>query len=136
MAQSVQTRLRKACFGPSYDHPSVRHSFGVDSTHNGCCALGARSRAYADASGNPIGAAAEAIDRDGDASTATWSTCMGSQACSYYGERFGDARLRFATSEDLTRVAPYVPPTVACEATDSPAVPRRRATRPQRGASG
>lgn len=116
MMAARQEALRARCFGASARHPSVQHSFGADATHNLCCALGPASRAYADASGNPIGAAAEAIDDD-DPTRAPWSTCMGSNVCGYYGERFGDSEARFASSADLRHVAPYVTPySQDCEA--------------------
>ena len=115
--ESVQTKLRKLCFGQSYNHSSIQHSFGVDNTHNLCCALAMPSKQYADASGNPIGTASTAIDLDGDLSTSTWSTCMGSNVCSYYAQIHSDGtNALFATSPDLTKLATYIPENIHCEA--------------------
>jgi hypothetical protein len=95
----------------------VQHSFGEDATHNLCCALGREARAYADASGNPIGALAESIDTDNDLRLSNWSTCMGSNVCSEYASRFDDGtRPLFATDEALTQVVTNVPPDPDCEA--------------------
>ena len=115
--ESVQTKLRRLCFGESYNHPSIQHSFGIDNTHNLCCSLAMPSKIYADASGNPIGSASTAIDLDGDLSNSTWSTCMGSNVCSFYAQRHNDGTdALFATSPDLTKLATYIPEDVNCEA--------------------
>lgn len=112
-----QAAFRKVCFGASADSPLVSHSFGVDRTHNLCCELGRKSRRYADASGNPIGRLAESIDRDGDDATSAWSTCMGSNVCGVYANKFRDGtRARFATNRELTKLITDIPPNADCEA--------------------
>lgn len=112
-----QRAVRTKCFGAQAGHPSVAHSFGEDDTHNLCCALGPESKAYADASGNPIGAAAERIDVLGDKSISNWSTCMGSNVCAAYASRHDDGtRALFATNRTLTKVATDVPSDPDCEA--------------------
>ena len=77
MMRQRQEALRSRCFGASFEHPSVRHSFGMDHTHNMCCKLGQRAREYANRTGNPIGTASRQIGSE------NWSTCMGSNACSF-----------------------------------------------------
>ena len=112
-----QLAFRTKCFGKSALHPSISHSFGADRTHNICCELGKTSKEYSDSNGNPIGKASTAIDRDGDLSTSTWSTCLGSNVCGVLGGMHGDTRARFAVSPDLTRLALWIPPGSAdCEA--------------------
>jgi superoxide dismutase, Cu-Zn family len=115
--QSRQGELRRACFGDAWTDPSVSHSFGADRTHNMCCDLGETSKEFSDASGNPIGRAATAVDCDGDTSSSPWSTCLGSNVCGVLGAKFGDTSARFAVSPDLSRVATHIPPgSAACEA--------------------
>ena len=112
-----QSALRRVCFGASADSPLVSHSFGVDDTHNLCCELGRESRRYADATGNRIGALSESIDRDGDGETSAWSTCMGSNVCGVYANRFRDGtHARFATNRELTKLITDIPPDADCEA--------------------
>lgn len=112
-----QRALRRRCFGAAAQDHSVSHSFGADRTHNICCEMGRASKRYSDASGNPIGRAAEAIDRDGDLTTSTWSTCLGSNVCGVLGAMYGDTHAKFAVSKDLVRLATVVPPgSPDCEA--------------------
>ena len=112
-----QVKLRQLCFGKAYEHYSVSHSFGVDLTHNLCCDLGPEAKRYADASGNPIGSAAEKIDVIGDKTFSRWSTCMGSNVCSVYASKFDDGtRPLFASSPDLTRIVTDLPGDPDCEA--------------------
>ena len=112
-----QQLMRSRCFGAQANHPSVAHSFGEDATHNLCCALGPKAKAYADASGNPIGAAAEHIDVIGDKTTSNWSTCMGSNVCGAYAAEHADGtKALFATNQALTKVATDVPADPDCEA--------------------
>ena len=111
-----QHGFRRACFGPSASSPLVRHSFGVDHTHNLCCDLGPKSKRYADASGNRIGALSESIDR-GSKSTSAWSTCMGSNVCTAYASKFRDGtHARFATNKALTKLITDIPSNPDCEA--------------------
>ena len=111
MLNTRQESFRKACFGDSYDDASVQHSFGVDRTHNLCCKLGEYAKAYADKSGNPIGDAARQIGSD------NWSTCMGSNVCTYYAKKFDDGtRPVFATSPDLYKATTHIPSDINCEA--------------------
>lgn len=106
-----QKLLRSRCFGDSFDHPSVQHSFGVDRTHNLCCKLGERAREYADETGNPIGSAARQIGSE------NWSTCMGSNVCSFYAQKHkDDTKPKFASSPDLYKVITHVPANIHCEA--------------------
>lgn len=118
MIDQRQKSLRKACFGESYNHRSVQHSFGSDKTHNLCCQLGEKASEYADNSGNPIGTAAKKLH-----SKNKWSTCMGSNVCSYYAEEFNKKETEgnkteplFATSPDLYKLSTYIPSNVNCEA--------------------
>lgn len=111
MITTRQESFRKACFGDSYHDASVQHSFGVDRTHNLCCRLGEDAKTYADNSGNPIGDAARRIGSN------NWSTCMGSNVCTYYAEKFNDGtRPLFATSPDLYKATTYIPSNMNCEA--------------------
>ena len=111
MMNTRQESFRKACFGDSYDDASVQHSFGVDRTHNLCCKLGEDAKTYADRSRNPIGKAARRIGSD------NWSTCMGSNVCTYYAEKFDDGtRPVFATSPDLYKATTHIPSDINCEA--------------------
>jgi hypothetical protein len=83
--------LPKKC---GFYHHSPKHCFR-DSTHQTCCLLGKEARKYADTSGNPIGEAAEKAFYHNfgtypDENTLTpWCTCIGSEVCSYYSEKFG-----------------------------------------------
>lgn len=102
--------FREMCFGAHVaEHDKdVQHAF-TDPTHNLCCLLGPKSRKYADQSGNPIGAASESAAMTApfdlsDVKERPWSTCMGSNVCSYYGERFGDAFPKFAISPDKKKM--------------------------------
>ena len=111
MMKKRQQDLRKLCFADSYDHASVQHSFGVDMTHNLCCRLGEDAKTYANNTGNPIG---HAIDNIG---SSNWSTCMGSNVCSYYAQKHRDGtKPLFASSPDLFKLSTYIPPNVDCEA--------------------
>jgi hypothetical protein len=111
MMKTRQKSFRKACFGKSYEDPSVQHSFGVDNTHNLCCNLGKDAKTYADKSGNPIGSAARKIGSD------NWSTCMGSNVCTFYAKKFHDGtKPLFATSPDLYKATTYIPSDMNCEA--------------------
>ena len=106
-----QQSYRKACFKDKYNHSSVQHSFGADMTHNLCCKLGEAAKDYSNKSNNPIGNAAKKIKSD------NWSTCMGSNVCSYYAETQNDGTMPlFATSPDLYKLSAYVPPNIHCEA--------------------
>ena len=112
-----QQLMRSRCFGAQANHPSIAHSFGEDATHNLCCSLGPKAKAYADASGNPIGAAAERIDVIGDKKTSNWSTCMGSNVCgAYAAEQADGTKALFATNQALNKVATDVPADPDCEA--------------------
>ena len=101
--------LRALCYGRgNAQNPAVQHGF-TDDTHNACCLLGSRSRAGADATGNPIGKLAEEVAGATRAPGAMtpWTTCMGSAVCSSYGQKYGDAYLKFAVSPDKTLM--YLP---------------------------
>ncbi len=73
----------------------VNHCFN-DATHQTCCLLGYKARKYSDDSGNPIGKVSEDMfkqqfDRLPDNNDLTpWCTCIGSQVCSYYADKFND----------------------------------------------
>jgi len=102
--------FRELCFGAHVAHtnPDVQHAF-TDETHNMCCLLGPNSRAYADKSGNPIGKLSEEVAQTApaapkDTSLASWSTCLGSNVCSYYGQKFGDSYPKFAVSPDKKKM--------------------------------
>lgn len=75
--------------------PSTSHCF-QDDTHRTCCLLGAKARRYADASGNPIGRASEQafLETFGfwpdDKTLTPWCTCIGSEVCSFYAQKFQD----------------------------------------------
>ena len=111
MMKTRQDSFRKACFDKAYNKKSVKHSFGADMTHNLCCRLGDKAKDYSNKSGNPIGKAANKINSD------NWSTCMGSNVCSFYAETQKDGTMPlFATSPDLYKLCTYVPPNMHCEA--------------------
>ena len=102
--------FREMCFGADVGkhNNAVQHAFG-DETHNMCCLLGPQSRAYADDSGNPIGNLSETVAQTAptevaDSAMVSWSSCMGSNVCSYYGKRFGDSYAKFAVSPDKTKM--------------------------------
>lgn len=118
-AESIDTKMdnkqkaaffRQMCFGAHVGthNNDVRHAF-ADETHNMCCLLGPKSRAYADASGNSIGKLSEEVGQTAptevaDKSMKSWSTCLGSNVCSYYGTKFGDSYAKFAVSPDKTKM--------------------------------
>lgn len=111
MMKQRQDSFRKACFDEAYNEKSVKHSFGADMTHNLCCKLGEKAKDYSNQSGNPIGRAANNINSD------NWSTCMGSNVCSFYAQTQNDGTMPlFATSPDLYKLGTYVPPNIHCEA--------------------
>lgn len=102
--------FREMCFGAHVGehNEKVQHAF-ADPTHGMCCLLGPKSRAYADNSGNPIGTASEEVAQTAptevaDSAMTSWSSCMGSNVCSYYGKRFGDAYPKFAVSPDKKKM--------------------------------
>eukprot|EP00966_Prymnesium_polylepis_P277682 6415428-Prymnesium_polylepis.1 len=104
-----QMTLRRKCFGSAANEKSIRHSFGEDQTHNICCLLGPQSKQYADSTGNPIGTAASKIDYDTDQSHSAWPTCLGSNVCGYYGQKFDDTVPQFAVSPSLNKFVDYIP---------------------------
>ena len=111
-----QASMRRTCFINPARAP--KHSFGRDRTHNLCCNLGPRAREYADGGPhpNPIGAASAEIGltREGHS---RWSTCLGSNVCGVYADKFHDGtRGVFATNYDLTKVVTNVPRGKHCEA--------------------
>jgi len=77
-----------------FTDPLVRHCFR-DVTHQTCCLLGKNARKYADASGNPIGNASEKAFANNygflpsENTLTPWCTCIGSQVCTYYTQKFG-----------------------------------------------
>ena len=103
--------FRSLCYGnQAAKRLELQHGF-EDDTHNACCLLGPKSRNGADATGNPIGAAAARVaaaseNVAADAMT-PWSTCMGSAVCSSYGQTYGDAYMKFAVSPDKKLI--YLP---------------------------
>lgn len=104
--------FRELCYGRTgATDPRVQHGF-EDATHNACCLLGPKTRKGADATGNPIGklsADIDALDPDVVPSAMKpWTTCMGSAVCSEYGQKYGDAYLKFAVSPDKSQW--YLPP--------------------------
>ena len=111
LMQQRQTALRRRCFGGSHEHRSVQHSFGEDETHNLCCRLGDAAKDYADRTGNPIGRAARRISSD------NWSTCMGSNVCTFYAQMHQDGTAPlFAASPDLSKLSTRIPAKMDCEA--------------------
>tara|TARA_Y100000589_G_C27194651_1_gene646258 strand:+ start:4347 stop:5327 length:981 start_codon:yes stop_codon:yes gene_type:complete len=92
-------KMVQLCFNPNKnsfpEHPSINHCFS-DSTHQTCCMLGPKAREYADNSGNPIGNISENIkkyydgEKDLSKENTPWCTCIGSEVCSYYANRFKD----------------------------------------------
>jgi len=89
--ESTNSRLQNECGFYKY---SPIHCF-QDSTHQTCCLLGKNAREYADKSGNPIGKESENTflknyNFKADNNTLTpWCTCIGSEVCSYYSQKFG-----------------------------------------------
>ena len=100
----ISTLMRQLCFGVQASRdPSISHAFD-DATHNACCLLGPKSREGSDETGNPIGSSSKALSGkrpfvSKDAMSA-WSTCMGSSVCSFYGQKYKDAYMKFAVSPD------------------------------------
>lgn len=104
--------LRDLCYGRTVaEDDRVKHGF-EDSTHNACCLLGYKSRAGADATGNPIGKLSESVSASepfvAKSAMKPWTTCMGSAVCSAYGEQYGDAYMKFAVNPDKTKL--FLPP--------------------------
>jgi hypothetical protein len=90
-----QSDALTACGMPT-DYWPTSHCFN-DATHHTCCLLGPEARAYADASGNPIGSASSAAFTAAHSGTqptnsdlTPWCTCFGSLVCSFYAEKFND----------------------------------------------
>ena len=95
-SQSKEQAAALTACGMPTDYWPTSHCFN-DATHHTCCLLGPEARAYADASGNPIGSASSrAFTAFHGGSQATnedltpWCTCFGSLVCSYYAEKFND----------------------------------------------
>lgn len=108
----ASTILRDLCYGRTVAQDSrVKHGF-EDSTHNACCLLGPKTRAGADATGNPIGKLSESVTASEPFLAASamkpWTTCMGSAVCSSYGQKYGDAYMKFAASPDKKTL--FLPP--------------------------
>ena len=92
-------RMIQICFNPKKnllpEHPAINHCFS-DSTHQTCCMLGPRAREYAEKTGNPIGKISEDIEKyyngekDLSKENTPWCTCIGSEVCSYYANKFND----------------------------------------------
>jgi hypothetical protein len=97
--------------------PSARYTSHCfrDETHVSCCLLGPKARAYADASGNPIGALSERAAHDFNPSDPAgpltpWCTCAGSRVCSYYARLFGDGtRVKFLYDRANRKLVPPEP---------------------------
>jgi hypothetical protein len=74
---------------------NTSHCF-KDNTHQTCCMLGYKTRRYADKSGNPIGKESEKAFENYFGFTPNkktlipWCTCIGSQVCTYYSNKFND----------------------------------------------
>ena len=88
--------LRVRCFG-NKSNDRIAHAFS-DDTHNTCCELGPKSRAAADAGGNPIGSVSKRVGASFRKNHYNWSTCTGSAVCSEYNRRHGDANILFAVN--------------------------------------
>ena len=89
MNENKRLAVLKECGLP--DDPRTRHCFN-DDTHQTCCMLGPKARAYADASGNKIGKLSEQVyltNGEKIPKQVPWCTCLGSQVCSYY-TKFND----------------------------------------------
>lgn len=73
---------------------STSHCFN-DQTHRTCCLLGKKAREYSNQSGNPIGKASEEAFyiqngfKPNEYILTPWCSCMGSNVCSFYSEKFG-----------------------------------------------
>lgn len=120
-----QKAAHEACGLPS-DYLQTSHCF-ADATHHTCCMLGPEARAYADASGNPIGTAAVKAytHLHGAAPSSSeltpWCTCFGSLVCSHYAAKFDDGtHVEFIYDKDsaagAAKGATNIPKTRACEA--------------------
>ena len=85
--------LKTLCHLPK--STSTSHCFS-DSTHQTCCMLGNKAREYSNKSGNPIGKIAEKMfykyyNKYPTKNDLTpWCTCIGSNVCSYYADKFKD----------------------------------------------
>lgn len=73
----------------------TNHCFN-DLTHQTCCLLGPKARKYAEKSGNTIGKISEKNFEDfygfkpTNNTLTPWCTCIGSEVCSYYKNKFND----------------------------------------------
>ncbi len=96
LRQSTEQKDALSACGMPTNYWPTSHCFN-DATHHTCCLLGPEARAYADASGNPIGSASSAAFSAAhggqvatDSDLTPWCTCFGSLVCSYYAEKFND----------------------------------------------
>ena len=90
LSNNIKNKLKRQCGLPNKSYTS--HCFN-DLTHHTCCKLGPKARKYADNSGNPIGEISEkaSYDFNGKIDNLTpWCTCLGSEVCSYYADKFND----------------------------------------------
>ena len=91
--KSRRKYLLEKCGLPDVDE--TRHCF-ADSTHQTCCHLDEEARNYADSTGNPIGNLSVKVfkkkyGRNPNKNELTpWCTCIGSQVCGYYSNKFND----------------------------------------------
>ena len=117
---SKRKELMKKCGLPETQETS--HCFN-DGTHQSCCMLGPKARAYADSSGNPIGKASERAykgftGKDPSKDDLTpWCTCFGSKVCSFYGSKFDDGtHIKFLNDMNNDKeVLVNIPNKVGCE---------------------
>jgi hypothetical protein len=71
--------------------------------------LGPEARKYAEKSGNPIGKISEDINKyyNGNKKInkiTPWCTCIGSEVCSYYSNKFNDGtHIKFINNNDKTK---------------------------------
>ncbi len=85
----------------------TEHCF-TDTTHHTCCMLGRKAREYSNNSGNPIGKASEQsfksylnkkpLEND----MTPWCTCIGSEVCSFYANKFNDGtHIKFINNDGI-----------------------------------
>lgn len=106
--KKTRKKLLQKCGLPNTINTS--HCFS-DSTHHTCCLLGPKARAYADATGNPIGKASvkaykSKTNKKIGKKALPWCTCTGSEVCSYYAKIFNDGtHLKFINDPSSNKIA-------------------------------
>ena len=107
-------KLKEKC-GILQNRQATSHCFN-DATHQTCCLLGPKARKYADDTKNPIGEISKKeymkykeennMGEFNEEEKTPWCTCLGSNVCSYYAEKFpGDTEIRFINNKNNNQIA-------------------------------